>query len=357
MEWGRWGVRFVTAAPVEVKGLGRLGGAGRTPGGRWQARDWRGRWIPMGGRVQLRGRNRRGTVTGVPASQRVTVTWDDGGKSTVHAHMLRTLPADAPPPTPRPRTGQGGGRGGAPMVKDLVPVHGQPWDKDAAEAGLRQLVEGRDFAGYQIRVFDVVGRDANDGSAYLYWMGTVLDSDGNPAGTLMRRWNREADGTLTAENDVQELDPEHRGKGFAPASGAYLEQLYAESGFKRIDVYAASTDGGYTWASAGFDFINDFEAEARLEALQAEQEALIQQRDTWQGPADDPRLERIVSEIAAAEQLLQRWRRFSFGEPGFPTAREISQTGRRPGENIRDHTWIGLRAMRGSTWEGAKWLQ
>ncbi|MCK2222090.1 hypothetical protein MF672_051040 (plasmid) [Actinomadura sp. ATCC 31491] len=64
-----------------------------------------------------------------------------------------------------------------------------------------------------------------------------------------------------------------------------------------------------------------------------------------------------MSEIAAAEQILQRWQRFEFGDPGFPTAREISQTGRRPGENIRDHTWIGARAMRGSDWEGVKWLR
>ncbi|MBN6057599.1 hypothetical protein JYK22_37095, partial [Nonomuraea sp. RK-328] len=89
--------------------------------------------------------------------------------------------------------------------------------------------------------------------------------------------------------------------------------------------------------SAGFDFINGYEAEERLEALQAEQEALIRERDDWDGPRDDPRYERIVSEVAAAEQILQRWRRFEFGDPGFPTAREISQTGRRPGENLRDH--------------------
>ncbi|GAA2305919.1 hypothetical protein GCM10010149_64690 [Nonomuraea roseoviolacea subsp. roseoviolacea] len=64
-----------------------------------------------------------------------------------------------------------------------------------------------------------------------------------------------------------------------------------------------------------------------------------------------------MSEIAAAEQILQRWRRFEFGDPAFPTAREISETRRRRRENLRDHAWIGARAMRDSSWEGAKWLR
>lgn len=325
----------------------------------------------MGGRVQIRGRARKGTVSGVPSSTRVTVSWDDGGSSTLPAHLLQELPADSPraarstgvggdggaPPAPPTGGGpEGGGEPPRPKVADLIPVPGQPWDRDAATDALRQLLEGRDFAGYQIEVADMSGRELRDGGTYVHWTAGVM-KDGEPVGTLMRRWDRHPDGKLTAFNDMQELQPEHRGKGFAPVSGAYLEQLYIESGFERIDVYAASEDGGYTWASAGFGFVNDYDAEARLQALRAEQEALIRERDAWEGPRDDPRYERIVSEIAAARQILQRGQSYGFEEPEFPTAREISQTGRRPGENLRDHTWIGARAMRGSDWEGAKWLR
>ncbi|MET7335946.1 GNAT family N-acetyltransferase [Nonomuraea sp. NPDC005650] len=375
VQWSRWGVRFTAAAPVQTKAFSGGARPERAPGGDWQARGWRGRWVRMGGRVQLAGRARRGTVTGVPSATRVTVSWDDGLSSTVPAYMVRPLPSDSPAAAGRqpgrrgagrlPGPSAGGGPEGAggeppepprPKVRDLIPVRGEPWDSDAATEGLRWLLEGRDFAGYQIEIAIMNDGAPKDGGTYVHWTAGVM-KDGEPVGTMMRRWDRHPDGTVTAWNDVLELEPEHRGKGFAPAISAYLEQLYIESGFERVDVYASSEDGGYTWASAGFGFLNDYEAEARLEALQAEQEALIRERDSWAGPKDDPRYERIVSEITAAEQLLQRWQRFEFGDPGFPTAREISQTGRRPGETIRDHTWIGARAMRGSDWEGVKWLR
>jgi hypothetical protein len=45
----------------------------------------------------------------------------------------------------------------------------------------------------------------------------------------------------------------------------------------------------------------------------------------------------MVAEIDAAGELLQRWERFNFGDPGFPTAREISQAGRPLGELPNQH--------------------
>ncbi|WP_433542067.1 hypothetical protein ACQP10_37915 (plasmid) [Streptosporangium sandarakinum] len=337
----------------------------------------------MGARVQIMGRNRSGTVTGTDERRGVTVRWDDGGSGTIAPNLLRVVAAPTGPPPPPGGSGgrgRGGGGGGAgrgrppggppggpegggggeeeppvPKARDLIPVPGQPWDKDKAEEGMRQLLEGRDFAGYTIVVADVSGRVMPNGESYLYFTAGI-HKNGTPVGTMSRRWNRDPDGTLSAYNDYQELEPEHRGKGFAPVSGRYLEQVYKDSGFDRVEVYASLQDGGYTWASSGFDFVYEHEAEERLYALQEEMERLQRRVSRWTGPTDAPGYERMVSEIAAAEQIMQRWQRFEFGDPGFPTAREISQVGRRPGESIRERTWLGLRAMRGSSWDGVKKL-
>lgn len=375
VSWVRWGARF-TVTPAETKT------DVIAPGGEWQARDWQGQWIRMGSRVQVRGRNRSGTVTGADRRRGVTVAWDGGGESTLAPGLLSALIAPGrpprggraagpagrgpgghgrggpppPPPPPPPSPPPGGGSGPRPKVRDLIPIAGQPWDKDAAESGARQLLEGRDFGGYRIELVDYSGKSLPGGDSYVHWTAAIR-KDGETVGTLMRRWNRDADGTLSAYNDYQVLDAEERGNGFAPLSGRYLEQLYIESDFDRVDVYASKTDGGYTWASAAFDFAYEHEAEERLYALQAEMDDLERERDQWEGPREDPRFERIVAELAAAEQIMERWGRFDFGNPGYPTARDISQTGRRPGENIRDHTWIGLRAMRGSSWDGVKKLK
>ncbi|MEU4229531.1 hypothetical protein AB0F17_34985 [Nonomuraea sp. NPDC026600] len=534
IQWERYGVRFTADGALDVKAV-------LAPGDTWQPRDWRGRWIWMGGRVQLRGRNRYGTVIGGDQRRGVTIAWDDDHTSTVAPHLLRVdtpararplraprgdalfdlasppatspttaarmpavrdrIPAGAWAPAPDgaapdqaavrylarenvrawltetngspvayldqngdvrryidisrweadvarlglpeadpPRgpadgvldpdaspTGDaithvmspdgvvhawmvrttGGavgyvrGRDGrtrrfaqvgrwrlaaqsegvsvtarratpsrrspaspafeqtpipdlfgpAPVdalphpasaapainVADLVP--GLPgYDEDDAVGKLRELIDGATFGGLTLRFVNAAATVGDNGSGKLRWRADIFNASGRRVGSTDRIWHRETDGTLWAKNDFMSLRHEVRGNGFAAPYSLFLERHYWNAGFSHVAVDAGLDDGGYVWASAGFDFADAHWAARRIDALRE----LVAAGD---GTRD---------ELAAARALLDRADRHAFGEPGFPSAREISQVGRRPGQNFREQSWIGSRAMRGSGWNGIK---
>ncbi|TMR22050.1 hypothetical protein ETD86_12825 [Nonomuraea turkmeniaca] len=555
IQWERFGVRFTADGILDVKATATRTLA-RAPGGAWQPRDWRGRWIWMGERVQLRGRNRYGTVVGADERRGVTIDWDDGHTSTIAPHLLRVDtpvrprtprgrraphgdalfelspppattspaavrspaararisagawapapdgtapdraairylasgntrawltetngrpvayldqdgnvrryadiaqweadvnrlglaetdpprgPADGvPDPDARPvsdaithvtspdgvvhawmvrttggvvgyvrgRDGQtrrfaGAGRwrlaaqsegvsvtarrstprrrpaaspafkqtpipdlfGPAPVdaadkpdvaptpdllpepepaapsinVADLVP--GLPgYDEDEAIGQLRKLIDGASFGGLTLRFVRANVTDGRDGSGKISWRADMYDARGRRVGSTDRVWHRETDGTLWAHNDFMSLRRDARGNGFAAPYSLWLERHYWKAGFTHVSVDAGLDDGGYVWASAGFDFADEWDAARRLEKLQE----LVAAGD---GTRD---------ELTAAQVLLARASQHAFGEPGFPSAREISQVGRTPGQNWREQSWIGSRAMRGSAWNGIK---
>ena len=72
--------------------------------------------------------------------------------------------------------------------------------------------------------------------------------------------------------------------------------------------------------------------------------------------ATDPAqlLDRLQSEVDAANDILRRSEQHRFGDARYPTPMEVSQAGRRPGEQGPDATWIGKRALLGSEWSGEK---
>jgi hypothetical protein len=53
---------------------------------------------------------------------------------------------------------------------------------------------------------------------------------------------------------------------------------------------------------------------------------------------DAPNLD---AQISAAEELLNRQATKNPGEPGYPTAYEVSQLGRRPNQHGKTATWLG----------------
>lgn len=115
---------------------------------------------------------------------------------------------------------------------------------------------------------------------------------------------------------------------------------------------------GNTWATQGFTFADQYEAAGVLDRLRGEvrdlEDALERGRETGYLPPSA--VQAMEAELVAAREILDRAKSHYFGAPGYPTAYEVSQAGRLPGQSGRDATWIGKRAMLGSDWHGVKWL-
>ncbi|MEU4229529.1 hypothetical protein AB0F17_34975 [Nonomuraea sp. NPDC026600] len=326
----------------------------------------------MGERVQLAGHARRGTAQFSADGRNVTVLWDDGATTLVTGHRLRPLPASrtataAPSPGPAAsaaRTAPAAPAAPAPAavpagprLADLIP--GQDTQPDtaraAARAGLTRLLEGRTYGdGYTATLDDVTTgthTPASGGGHYVRFTVTIHAADGSTAGKSTRKLVRDPDGTLWADHEYQVLEPDHRGRGFGSSWNHHLERLYRTDGFDRIELFASEDDGGYMWAAAGYDFANEWSATTVIGNLKRELSDLAWARDSWPGPADDPKLQQILNDIAMLEELLDD-ARAGYGQPAFPLAHRISQMGRRPGMKYRRDEWLGSRVMAGTEWEG-----
>ena len=162
--------------------------------------------------------------------------------------------------------------------------------------------------------------------------GEVTDRNGSPVGDFVREILPE-EGVLIAYHSSLILNDSIQGQGFAEAFNAHMIDRYREMGLDRIELEANIDVGGYAWARAGFDFKHNDDADRILRRLR-------------EVPgADTP----------PVRDILDRADRIPFGEPGYPTAYEISQAGRPPGAGKAD-TWPGKAAMlgRGASWEAVK---
>lgn len=200
---------------------------------------------------------------------------------------------------------------------------------------LKQRLEGT-YAGLRVEIHEVdVQRDE------LTFRARIRDADGVGVGTIERQLFRDRDGTLHAYHALLSIDRSHQGQGFAQAWNDHLYAWYRESGLSYVKVTANIDVGGYTWARQGFDFADEHAAATIRRRLRA----------FLEGQGGSLRPEQVLT----AEAMLKRLDG-TFGSPGYPTAYEVSQTGRLPGQNKRNDVWPGRAAMLGSFWSGIKWL-
>ena len=162
-----------------------------------------------------------------------------------------------------------------------------------------------------------------------------------------------------------------------------LIDWYQSSGVKYIKVGANIDVGGYTWASAGYDYADHTHAmggfgrlEFRLREILGEPKRqmawLNDEREVplfrWDGPivwdaqapwsrerlakmfkgADDAEINR---QIRIGDEFIKSLAGKRFGDDDFPTAYELSQLGRWPGAG-KDDVWIGKAVTLGSSWLG-----
>jgi hypothetical protein len=183
------------------------------------------------------------------------------------------------------------------------------------------------------------------GDSVVEFDGGIYDQSGSRVGFFSRELTRESDGTISATHDKLQLDTSVRGQGFAQSFNGRLIEWYKASGVSQIQLTANIDVGGYAWARAGYDWIDDDAPSEPLQRLQK-----LAKTGTQRIPPD-----RAAEQQALAATMLRRFEETEFGSADYPTPFEVSQLGRWPGAG-KDDWWIGKAAMMGSSWDGVKLL-
>lgn len=229
-------------------------------------------------------------------------------------------------------------RAGASLA-DLIPAD-SPTQK--ARTQITAAVEKRlngSYAGLDVKVEMV---RVVEGKIDVW--ANIYNARGNKIGSTHRAFRRGDDtdpNVIHARHERLTLTPGFQGQGFAQAWNAHLNDWYRESGTSYVTTTANIDVGGYTWARSGFDF--------------ADQEGVNAIRKRLRTVAGDASNGLTRAQRTEARAMVRRLGG-KLGSADFPTAYEVSQLGRIPGQDARDDMWPGKQAMLGSEWEGVKWL-
>lgn len=219
------------------------------------------------------------------------------------------------------------------LIGSLIPRSHD--DADAREDEIGRIIAARlngEYAGLQVVVTQVeVQKD------HLSVHADIRDAAGRSVGTTVRDLYRD-EPELFVYHAYLKLNASVQGQGFAEAWNGHLMDWYIESGLDRIEVTANIDVGGYTWARQGFDFLDKDDARNIGSRLRSE---IFNNASLYD-----------ADQIAAAEALLDRLN-LDHDDDRFPTAYEMSQVGRKPGQG-KDDKWPGKEAMLGSYWSGVK---
>lgn len=235
---------------------------------------------------------------------------------------------------------------GQPSAGDLFTTR----DPAMREMMAKAVFEG-DFGGLSTKVDSVDGR-----GNYVSVGGSVYDSRGHNVGRFTRQIQKDpTTGDLTVYHAFLQINGTTQGNGFSNAFNGHLINWYRQSGVKQVTVHANIDVGGYTWASFGYDFATRSDArmmEGRFRDALRDLEAGSYHGRRIQGAGMDR-----DHQIAELKALMQRIDDYSFGQPGYPTARDFSQTGKWQGAGGRSDVWIGKALMLGMSWHGVYRLQ
>lgn len=199
------------------------------------------------------------------------------------------------------------------------------------ESVLSDRLDGS-YAGFDVQVSEVVA------SEDAIHMTALIFKDGRMVGRTERQFQR-TNGELSVHHALLELSSNAQGQGFAEAWNGHLMDWYSQSGVETIRVGANIDVGGYAWARQGFDFASASDADGIARRLEWRLREHATMYDTAQ--------------IADLKSMIKRLRAGEFGSDQYPTAYEVSQAGRKPGQG-KDDRWPGKDAMLGSSWSGVK---
>ncbi len=172
-----------------------------------------------------------------------------------------------------------------------------------------------------------------EGSEGISVYGTLKDSGNNDAGTFERKFALDDEGNVVVSHELLEIwGDEHKGTGFATNFNAQAEDYYISHGISKVYVHAALENGGYTWASSGFDF----------DPAESGHNAIMIEGRTRRHPQSD-------QFVGVRNRILN----LEPDDPDYPTPFEISRVGWTPGAK----TWPGKEVLVGSDWYGVKVLR
>lgn len=174
--------------------------------------------------------------------------------------------------------------------------------------------------------------------------GMITDDNGNPVGNFERRFFKDDNGRLMVEHELLELDDSVQGAGFATEFNARAEDYYISHGVQAIRVHAALDQGGYTWASAGFDF------DPRPWSLKESKANITGRIDDYLSDTSPGRAPLSPAQRERLTSIRDRLESKDHTDPDFPTPFEIASFGRTSGAE----TWPGSEIMTGSNWYGEK---
>lgn len=214
-----------------------------------------------------------------------------------------------------------------------------------------------EYAGLQVEVTSVT---QSGGSSGFDFSARIRDANGHEIGTTRRQIHfagTDHMGRPTEPyvyNAYLQIARQHQGSGFAEEWNNNLFAWYKRSGIPKVKVSANIDVGGYAWATKGFNFASETTAGAMFDTLLRDMDAYDagtlspSRRRKLFGTATT---DQIIAQVTAARALLAR-RSSGFGTPGYPSAFELSQLGRRSGQRGKSAKWLGKGLMLGSGWSG-----
>lgn len=243
-------------------------------------------------------------------------------------------------------------------------------DDATIEAALRDVYEGQ-FGPYTTRVQVGITRPGTHTDSRgrtreirpsIGVSGKIYDAEGTEIGyfgrsiypTVMhyadgtRRREIWADHSIVqlGEGDYDDNPTRYHGRGFGGAFNRRAIDWYRASGVHGI---SQSDHNGYVWASQGFGFASGIVPDYLIDNTRQLIADLRAGKRTSDGARDRHyRLPKRIREapdleaqLAAAEALIARAETLQPGQPGYPTAYEWSQVGRRAGQRGKTALWLG----------------
>lgn len=181
--------------------------------------------------------------------------------------------------------------------------------------------------------------------------GMVLDRWGNEAGYFQRTIFRDLNtGEMVVNHEHLELLEPYRRKGFGTDFSRQSEEMYADLGITRINVTAGLDDGGLAWARAGYE-INEDQAYIDFDhRVTGEFQATLEAYRATEDYATIDFLEGLAQARRSRGSLENTSGFVNLGETGY-TIDDILA--------FKDANGlpIGEELLRGSTWDGHKYIE
>ena len=236
---------------------------------------------------------------------------------------------------------------------------GVDWTDDITDKELEAIRLGLSMKTDRFSVATVV-RDSADGT--LRTESRIFDSEDKYIGELERVIRP---GSSSVYNALFRINPSVRGQGIGTEIFQHFEDYWTTHGIEYMEVSANIDVGGYAWARAGYDWTNSDgiiteSTYSRVRGLLDQiNEAAISFR-YMPGNQGNPEAEthfidvqREVQRILTAMLNIRRDQDGVIGLGDIPTPFELSELGRRPG----DENWPGKKGLLGSSWGGRKDLK